>query len=423
MPLHKVGFRFTTSLFTLFIFPFPFNYIPPFSLIFEYYTQFIGFLTQQVGKHILGIDQILNKTATGSGDQLYNWINAFTYLLLALLITLIWTVLDRKRPSYRVFFKWFLLFISYYLVVQMLIYGLIKVFYVQFPPLTLEQLFQTYGYSSPMRLMWTFMGASHSYNLFAGGVEILAAGLLIFRKTRALGGFVTFGVMLNVFVMNMSYDVPVKLFSFQYMLMGLLLGLADYRRLWAVFAQSKTEIPATVYQPVFQKRRNRNLLIAFQALLVVFLATIQIWSGTTAQKKYGVNRPKPALYGIYNVTRFIKNGQSIAPLATDTTCWKRLLIDYPQWVSVMGMNDDFRRYTVKTDTVKKQMVFSTRKDTVNKYAMRYEQLGKDLKLTGILQGDTLAITFKHYPLQNFTLLNRGFHWVSPVPYNEYKGSY
>ncbi|HAS39765.1 MAG TPA: hypothetical protein DCS93_04770 [Microscillaceae bacterium] len=416
----KVIFRFISSLFTLFIFPFPFNYIPPFSWLFEYYSQFIRFLTQQVGSYLLGISQPISRAVTGSGDQLYNWVNAFTYLLLAFLITIIWTILDRKRPSYRIFFKWLLLFVSYYLMMQMLIYGLIKVFYIQFSPLSMEQLFQTYGYSSPLRLMWSFMGASQTYSVFAGLLEVAAAVLLIFRKTRVIGGLISFGVMLNVFVMNMSYDVPVKLFSFQYMLMGLLLVLADYRRLLAVFVQSKNEIPATVYQPVFQKRRNRNLLIAFQALFVVFLAIVQIWSGWMGQKKYGISRPKPVLYGVYNVTKFVKNGQAIPPLVTDTIRWRRLLIDYPKWVSVMHMDDRYQRYLVKTDTIKKQMIFSLRKDTVNKYTMQYKRMGKDLKLTGVLKQDTLDITFQYYPLTNFNVLKRDFHWVSETPRNGYK---
>ncbi len=416
--VQKVIFRFVSSFLMLFILPFPFGFIPPFSLLFNYYEQLIHFLTQQVGRHILGINQPLEKVVTGSGDQLYNWTNALTLLLLALVIALVWTILDRKRPAYRILFKWFLLLVSYYLMMKMLSYGLSKVFYLQFRPLSLEQLFQNYGYSPPMRLMWTFMESSQTYTVFAGLAEVLAAGLLIFRQTRLLGGLVTFGVMFNVFLMNMSYDIPVKLSSGLYMLMGLLLVVVDYRRLLVVFAQYKGELPETIYQPIFQGRRSRILLITFQTLLIALLTTIQVWSGINGRQRV-IHRAKPALYGVYNVTKFVKNGKEVPPLLTDTTRWKRLLIDYSKWVSVMGMDDRYQRYLVKTDTVKKQIVFSTRKDTVNKYTMRYERMGKDLKLSGVLKKDTLNITLQHYPLKHFDLIQRGFHWVNEEPYNGY----
>ena len=416
--VQKVIFRFVSSFLMLFILPFPFGFIPPFSLLFNYYGQLIHFLTQQVGRHILGISQPLEKVVTGSGDQLYNWANALTLLLLALVITLVWTILDRKRPAYRILFKWFLLFVSYYLMMQMLSYGMSKVFYLQFRPLSLEQLFQNYGYSPPMRLMWTFMGSSQTYTVFTGWLEVMAAVLLIFRRTRWVGGLVTFGVMLNVFVLNLSYDVPVKLSSGLYTLMGLLLVVVDYRRLLVVFAQYKGELPETIYQPIFQGRRSRILLIAFQTLLVVFLFAIQVWSGINRRQRV-IHRAKPALYGVYNVTKFVKNGKEVPPLLTDTTRWKRLLIDYSTWVSVMGMDDRYHRYLVKTDTIKKQIVFSTRKDTVNKYTMSYERMGKDLKLSGVLKKDTLNITLQHYPLKHFDLIQRGFHWVNEKPYNGY----
>jgi hypothetical protein len=65
---------------------------------------------------------------------------------------------------------------------------------------------------------------------------------------------------------------------------------------------------------------------------------------------------------------------------------------------------------------------STRKDTVNKYVMKYERTGKDkkdLKLSGIFKKDTLEIHFKNYPLKNFLILNRGFNWRNDYPYQRH----
>ena len=174
-----------------------------------------------------------------------------------------------------------------------------------------------------------------------------------------------------------------------------------------------------MYQPIFQLRRNQRILIVFQTLFVGLLVVSQILAGTMNQKQYGKQRTKPALYGIYTVDKFVKNQQVVPPLVTDSLRWHRLLIDYPNFVTVITMDNQFKRYRAKTDTVKKQMILSTRQDTTSKYVMKYTQTGKDLRLSGILQNKELDITFKYYSLKNFLLLNRGFHWVNEAPYNHY----
>lgn len=418
--MQKLGFRFSFIFFSLFVVPFPLYYIPYTNYVLKYYYQFWRFVNHNITSSILGISEKLSTAFTGSGDSLYQWVNIFTFIIIAFGGTLVWSLLDRKRPSYRVLSKWFFLFLSYYLVMYMMTYGVLKVFYLQFRFPNMEKLFQTYGHSSPMRLMWTFMGASKTYTVFAGVSEVVAAVLLIFRKTRLLGGVVTFGVMLNVFLMNMSYDIPVKLFSLQLMMMGLFIALVDYQRLLNLFVFDKNTIPASVHQPIFKKVRSQRILFFFQLILVSYMSYITINSRLKAQKRSGSLRPKPALYGIYNVDKFVKNNQIVPPLLTDTVRWNRLLIDYPKRVSVMMMDDSYRRYVVKTDTVKREMTFCTRKDTVNKYVMKYKRQGKDLELSGIFKKDTFKIQFKHYPLKNFSLINRGFHWVNEVPYNRYK---
>src|SRR5206468_1346164 len=77
-------------------------------------------------------------------------------------------------------------------------YGISKVFFGQFPLPFPGRLVQRFGDASPMGLMWTFMGASPAYVFFAGAMETIGAGLLLFRRTTTLGALVLSGVMLNV---------------------------------------------------------------------------------------------------------------------------------------------------------------------------------------------------------------------------------
>ena len=82
-----------------------------------------------------------------------------------------------------------------------------------------------------MNVLWAFMGASRPYTVFAGLGEVLAALLLIWRRTGSLGGLVTIGVMTNVAMLNFCYDVPVKLYSSHLLVMAILVVLPDVGRL------------------------------------------------------------------------------------------------------------------------------------------------------------------------------------------------
>jgi hypothetical protein len=95
----------------------------------------------------------------------------------------------------------------------MITYGVLKVIELQFSPPTPDRLIQTYGESSPMGLIWTLMGFSSLYCFFGGAGEVLGGLLLSLRRTTLLGALVCIGVLANVVMINLSFDVPVKLFS------------------------------------------------------------------------------------------------------------------------------------------------------------------------------------------------------------------
>ena len=73
------------------------------------------------------------------------------------------------------------------------------------------------------------MGASKTYTIFSGFAEVIGGFLLFGRRTRTFGEpWLVFAVMMNVFMMNMSYDIPVKIYSFHLMLMAFFAMMLDY---------------------------------------------------------------------------------------------------------------------------------------------------------------------------------------------------
>src|SRR5437763_16588523 len=128
----------------------------------------------------------------------------------------------------------------------MITYGAMKVIKLQFSYPGPDRLLETYGESSPMRLLWTFMGASDEYTWFTGAGEMLGGLLLCTRRTTLLGALVSFGVMLHVAVLNFCYDVPVKLFSTHLVLMSVFLTLPDLPWLAKVFVLGRRAEPREV---------------------------------------------------------------------------------------------------------------------------------------------------------------------------------
>ena len=173
--------------------------------------------------HILHTANAPAYADTGSGDKTFDWVLVFCLLAITVLATAVWSVLDRKRDNYIVLHKWFQLAIRFFLAAQMLSYGLAKVVPLQMPFPFLTRLVENFGDFSPMGVLWSAIGASPGYEIFAGCAEVLGGILLIIPRTATLGALICLADMVQVFMLNMTYDVPVKLLSFHLILLSLFL--------------------------------------------------------------------------------------------------------------------------------------------------------------------------------------------------------
>jgi hypothetical protein len=199
----------------------------------------------------------------------------------------------------------------------MLTYGLIKVFKSQFPFPTAARLFEPYGDSSPMGLLWTFMGYSTAYNVLAGGAESIGGLLLFFRRTTTLGALLLVGVIGNVAALNFCYDVPVKLYSTNLWLMAAFLVAPDLGRLADVLLSHRATPPTALGAP-FASRRLARAAFGVKVLFVGFVlytTTAQAWE---SMHKYGDRAPVHPLDGVYEVEEFAVNGVPVPPLLSQT---------------------------------------------------------------------------------------------------------
>lgn len=85
----------------------------------------------------------------------------------------------------------------------MFVYGFAKT--VQFSPTS--DIADPVNSLTGQQLMWAFYGYSAVYAKFLGVVEILGAGLLLFRRTVLLGCLIVTTVLVNVIAQDIVYGV------------------------------------------------------------------------------------------------------------------------------------------------------------------------------------------------------------------------
>jgi hypothetical protein len=302
----------------------------------------------------------------------------------------------------------------------MLSYGFGKAFHLQMPYPYLSRLVQPYGDSSPMGLVWTYIGQSKGFSAFVGWSEVICGLLLFFRKTTLVGALLTVVVMGNVFVVNLCYDVPVKLFSFNLEMMALYVAFPYLKNIYQLFIKHQPGLIGNYYQPDFTKRWF-SVGIKIVKVLVIAGALFSGVNDTLEQKKqYGDNAPKPPLYGIYNTELVVRNNDTIPPLTTDTTRWRQVILQTSNYARIKLMNDTVRNYNFKIDTAKCEAVVYPVWDTVGKIYFTYIKDHDYLILNSKSNdsGNTIYVRLKRFDEKNFRLMSRGFHWINEYPYNK-----
>ena len=85
-----------------------------------------------------------------------------------------------------------------------------------------------------------------------------------------LGALICLADLTQVFMLNMTYDVPVKLFSFHLILLSLFLLAPDIKRLIDLFFLNRTVEPSTQF-PLFATPRANRIAVIAQILFGVVL--------------------------------------------------------------------------------------------------------------------------------------------------------
>jgi hypothetical protein len=367
--------------------------------------------------HVFRVTKPLIYQPTGSGDRTFDWVLTFWLLMVAVLATGIWSVLDRKRENYLTLHKWFWLFIRFSLAGQMFIYGMVKLVPLQMPFPYLTRLLEPFGNFSPMGVLWASIGASPAYEVFTGSVEMLGGILLVFPRTTLFGALVCLADMSQVFMLNMAYDVPVKLHSFHLILLSLFLLAPELRRLANFFFLNR---PVEPYAPpqFFRSPRPNRIAFAAQVIFALLLVGLNVQRSWSHWHTYGGGRPKSSLYGIWNVDQLSIDGQLRSPLITDYDRWRRVIFDFPTRMAFQRMDDSFAGYDNTINDKDKILTLTKPGDKNWKATFTFQRGAQDqLSLDGNMDNHKLHMQLQLVDRSKFLLVSRGFHWIQDYPYN------
>ncbi len=443
----KIGFRFFLIYFLLFIVLMDWSVNPILSYLYYYgpLSTFLDGVISWVGKEIFQIPYTIISPYDGEhNDRTYVYLLHFIMVSVAILTTVVWSLLDRKRQNYQVLYYWLTTIIRYYLAFTMFLFALYKFFKVQFPDLGYYTLTSQVGDLSPMHLAWAFFGYSYEYNVFMGIAESMSL-LLLFRRTTTLGALVTIGALANVIIVNYSYDVHAKLYPTVLLIMTLFLLLRDAKPIIRFFFTGQAISLPSINAPFFQARwMHMSKLVLKIGIIAYFLITSL---KNTRAYKMDIEeqlQAKAEYSGVYDVQWFIRNNDTLS--IENPLRWHQLILGDGILEAIRFKNDSVIYINTPTDrnelmiyggpdylAEKRQEVYNELGIADNVYygmdsiliarrkidRLDFEMLDSTtISLKGKINNESVNIIAKKRPLtlKEFRLLRRHFHWINEASY-------
>jgi len=411
--LKKLLVCFFFIFFVLYIFLNPNEVIPYSFYLHKIYIEPSNRLIVWLATDVFHFVNPAVKFYNGTVDTFFAYLAVLFIAFIAIAGSILWVRIGGNAIDYRRIYNILIIILRYFLAITWIAYGSIKIIKLQFPDISPVMLLKTYGDSTPKELAWAFMGYSTGFNNFIGFVEYAVGLLLFFRRTSTLGNIIGVGILANVVAFNYSFDDNIKLLSTILLLMTLFLLSKDLKRLTDFFWGKKIIHPMDEQPAYFKEKWKNTTLLTAKITFILYLIFFDLHGDIARARQTEANIIKSPLYGIYNVTVFIRNKDTLNPLTTDTIRWKKLIIAAPgDNAAIMLMNDSVKRFALKTDLRAKKMELVYKTAPFDKYTFIYNGLKNGaLLLHGKYRADSLEVQLQRYGINKFPLINSHFRWV------------
>jgi hypothetical protein len=240
--------------------------------------------------------------------------------------------------------------------------------------------------------------------------------------------------MTNVFMLNMSYDVGVKLFSFHLLMMSVFLIAPDMRRLANYFVLRRP-IEFVPDEPLIKSRAWNRLIIVAQVACVCYLGAGEFRDASQWVEGRHQRQLANPYYGIWAVKEFALNGESRPPLATDSSRWQSVVFDQPDsWdgkdgLMIQFMDGQRRLFFTSPDSAKHVLKLQRLDDNRTSNSalrgllpplpfsteLRIESSEpNNVTIQGEFDGQQVRAVLERKQ-STFPIFNSGFHWTHVTP--------
>jgi hypothetical protein len=235
----------------------------------------------------------------------------------------------------------------------------------------------------------------------------MPAILLLFRRTRLLGSLIAAAVMTNVLMLNLAFDISVKLFSGFLLFLSSLIISVDFNKLYSFFITEKTIELKEKWHP----KINPKLYWSFKIILLILLVMNGLFPFVKSGNYNDDFAPRPYLHGAYEVEQFVLNGDSLAPLTNDKKRWRRIFIHRRSYFIVQNMQDKMKDFKLNIDKGKGLLILKDYDNSESQLNFQYSNKDSILIINGRLKGNEVSIIAQKLDLSKLPLSNPKFHWT------------
>ncbi|MCD0177304.1 hypothetical protein IHN32_15265 [Deinococcus sp. 14RED07] len=202
---------------------------------------------------------------------------------LALIVALAWGRAEGDRGWTARAAPWIMRAARLSLAYVLFIYGWQKVFLLQMAQPDHSDLLTRFGQMNHMGLLWRTVGASPLFQFVGGALEVLPAFLLLHRRTALAGALLAVPVRSFVLLLNLSFNVFVKLGAANLLLLAVAILWPHLPNLWRAVRNEPTRpLPAPPGLPGPRPLRTlaRVVVLGYVtcAPLLTTLDFVQKWS-------------------------------------------------------------------------------------------------------------------------------------------------
>ncbi len=290
--------------------------------------------------------------------------------------------------------------ITYYLSWVLIKYGFDKLFKAQFYSPEPNILYSKVGDLDRDMLFWTSMGSSYIYSIITGVFEITPAILLLFKKTRNLGILIAIGVFVNVFALNIGFDISVKFFVCFLLLMSGYLAYPFASNLWLFLSNQPIQNISTSKQRI-ENFKTKNWLKAF---LIVGICFESLYPFIKSGNFNDDIAPRPIYHGAYQVESVIIATDTLSPHSADL---KRVFIHRDNYLIFQDTNDQFEDFYFELNATHSKIQVIDYNQKIQNFDISYNPNTRIL----CLKNGQQQIKCKALHWKKMALLQPLFHWT------------